>query len=138
MTGAGASLAGMVRRFKPVSRRRPLRPHCSHRHQPDLKGPTGKSPSATEQVAGNSEDSSLKPGRNAEERHFDEEVQGRDALQLQKYIPPPQKRGQAGGCAAGADIQHRGAAEGATPADGGGAPSTATGVKGRTAAARQG
>ena len=50
----------------------------------------------------------------------------------------PQKRGQAGGCAAGADIQHREAAEGDTPADGGGAPSTATGVKGRTAAARQG
>ena len=80
---------------------------------------------ATEQVAGNSEDSSLKPGRNAEERHFDEEVQGRDALQLQKYIPPPQKRGQAGG-----GIQHRGAAEGA--------PSTAAGVKAKTVRARQG
>ena len=85
---------------------------------------------ATEQVAGNSEDSSLKPGRNAEERHFDEEVQGRDALQLQKYIPPPQKRGQAGGCAAGAGIQHRRAAEGA--------PSTAAGVKAKTVRARQG
>jgi hypothetical protein len=52
----------------------------------------------------------------------------------ESYFRPKtsQKRGLAGGCVAGAGIQHRRAAEG------GGAPFTAAGFKAKTAAARQG